>query len=204
MKLKICYGFCLPACFQEYSIWLKYHSWIDIGLQLNNIHGLHSLKQKECQKSIELWIFDDPSNIERQGLMTWWKYQAQQIFYWKLGCWGHEAADFIEAAEVLDAREITQYVNCMQFLIFMQKILLRSLRPVMLSCLLRPLRFSEPLLWSGLRLCWTRMIIVTKFNLGNMLKAITNFKYASYNFKDFEIIKYFLCFSTKQLVCSTK
>ena len=55
----------------------------------------------------------------------------------------------IEAAEVPDAREITQYVKCKQFLIFLRpKRLLRSLRPVMLLCLLRslgPLRFSKPL-----------------------------------------------------------
>ena len=52
----------------------------------------------------------------------------------------------IEAAEVPDAREITQYLKCMQFFYFLRP--KRSLRPVMLSCLLRslrPLRLSESL-----------------------------------------------------------
>ena len=53
----------------------------------------------------------------------------------------------IEAAEVPDAREITQYVKCKQFFYFLRpKRLLRSLRPARLSCLLRflrPMRLSQ-------------------------------------------------------------
>jgi hypothetical protein len=53
----------------------------------------------------------------------------------------------IEAAEVPDAREFTQYVKCIQFFYFLRpKRLLRSLRPLRLSCVLRslrPLRFQN-------------------------------------------------------------
>ena len=53
-----------------------------------------------------------------------------------------------EAAEVSNARKITQYVKCMlNFYFSRPKRLLRSLRPVVFLCLLRslrPLKFSEP------------------------------------------------------------
>ena len=46
-----------------------------------------------------------------------------------------EAVEVIEAAEVHDARGIPQCVNYKQFLIFLRpKRMLRSLRPVRLSC----------------------------------------------------------------------
>ena len=53
----------------------------------------------------------------------------------KLSKFFDEAVEIIKAAEVPDAKEITQYVKCKHFFL-----LLRSLRPVILSCLLRSLR----------------------------------------------------------------
>ena len=44
----------------------KFDLW-PLDLVESNIHGLHSLQQKEFQISIKYWIFDDPFHIERPG-----------------------------------------------------------------------------------------------------------------------------------------
>ena len=84
----------------------KFDLW-PLDLVESNIHGLHSLQQKECQKSIKLWIFDDPFHIERPGevilLPTWWQHHAQQVFWWNEAI---EATEVIEAVEVIEAAEV--------------------------------------------------------------------------------------------------
>jgi hypothetical protein len=38
-----------------------------LGLVKDKIHGTHSLQQKECQKLIKMWNFEDSFHIERPG-----------------------------------------------------------------------------------------------------------------------------------------
>ena len=46
-------------------LWMLIFDLRPLDLVESNIHGLNSLQQKECQKSIKLWIFDDPFHMER-------------------------------------------------------------------------------------------------------------------------------------------
>ena len=60
MNLKIVYGFQHVPNIIAFDLW-------PLDLVKSNIPVIHSLQQKECQKSIKQRIFDDQSHIERPG-----------------------------------------------------------------------------------------------------------------------------------------
>ena len=74
MNLRIVYGFQDVPDITPFDLW-------PLDFVKSNIHGLHSLQQKDCQKSIKYGIFGDSSHMRDQDRSIWcqdWReHQAQ-------------------------------------------------------------------------------------------------------------------------------